>query len=157
MDNLFKSEFFDEEIIKESEKLPNQIKISLEKGKIIDKEWNDDKLNILINDCINIENNIKNVNIINEKIKKCNNSNNSKININLNEEEINKFLEKIKIIGEIGEEKEDILKSSSILKNNINNQKLILNWIKEKTKKNSINFELIFKMSENGSNISDFH
>ena len=33
----------------------------------------------------------------------------------------------------------------------------IINWIKEKTNKNLIYTELIFKMSENGSNGSDFH
>ena len=33
------------------------VKLSLEKGKLIDKEWNDkNKLNSIINDCINIEN-----------------------------------------------------------------------------------------------------
>ena len=43
--------------------------MSLEKGKKINEEWNDDNLNSLINDCINIENNIKEINIINESIK----------------------------------------------------------------------------------------
>ena len=39
----------------------------------------------------------------------------------------------------------------------INEKKQIINWIKEKTKKNTIEFELIFKMSENGTNSEDFH
>ena len=30
-----------ESIIKHSEKLPSQIKLSLEKGKLLDKEWDD--------------------------------------------------------------------------------------------------------------------
>jgi len=34
---------------------------------------------------------------------------------------------------------------------------LIMNWIKEKTNKDNIKFELIFKMSENGSKSKDFH
>ena len=38
--------------------------MSLEKGKNIENEWNDEnKLNSLINDCITIENNIKEINI----------------------------------------------------------------------------------------------
>ena len=39
----------------------------------------------------------------------------------------------------------------------INEKKQNINWIKEKTKKNTIEFELIFKMSENGTNSEDFH
>ena len=34
--------FFKEELIKESEKLPNIVKISLEKGKINENDWNDE-------------------------------------------------------------------------------------------------------------------
>jgi len=50
--------------------LPNKIKISLNKGKQIDNFWSDDKnLISLINDCLNIENNIRDINLINESIK----------------------------------------------------------------------------------------
>ena len=42
VDKKYNEEFCDEEIIKESEKLPNKIKSSLEKGKLINNEWNDD-------------------------------------------------------------------------------------------------------------------
>ncbi len=42
MDKKYESIYFKEELIKESEKLPNKIKISLEKGKAIDKEWDND-------------------------------------------------------------------------------------------------------------------
>ena len=55
VDRKFEELFFDEEIIKESEKLPNKIKISLEKGKLIEVNWKENKLNSLINDCLNIE------------------------------------------------------------------------------------------------------
>ena len=56
--------------MKESEKLPNKVKFSLKKGRIIDKEKFEDKnkLNSLINDSLNIENNIQNV----KKIRKRN-------------------------------------------------------------------------------------
>ena len=46
--------YFKEDLINKSEKLPNKIKKSIEKGKIIDKEWNENNLSLLINDCINI-------------------------------------------------------------------------------------------------------
>ena len=72
VDKKYEELFFNEEIIKESEKLPNKIKISLEKGKLIDGNWEENKLNSLINDCLNIENNIENLNKINESINKCN-------------------------------------------------------------------------------------
>ena len=47
-----------EDVIRQSKKLPNKIKISLEKGKSINKEWNKNILSCYINDWINIENNI---------------------------------------------------------------------------------------------------
>jgi hypothetical protein len=72
IDNKFNSIYFNEELIKESEKLPDKVKDSLEKGRIIQKEWNEDKLISLINDCINIEKSIIDINIINENIQKGN-------------------------------------------------------------------------------------
>ena len=70
IDNLFNTKYFNEDLIKKGEKLPKQIKKSLEKGKLIDKEWDNNNLYSYINDCINIENNIKNINIINKSINK---------------------------------------------------------------------------------------
>ena len=100
VDNEFEKLYFNEDILKETEKLPNKIKISLEKGKIIDKEWdNNNKLNSLINDCINIENDIKTINIINEKIKKYKSSN-SEVKFNLCNDDII-ILELIKKFGDI--------------------------------------------------------
>ena len=69
VDNQFDNLYFKEDTIKNCEKLPNKIKISLEKGKNICNEWNkNDKLNKIINDCIIIENNIKEIKIINDII-----------------------------------------------------------------------------------------
>ena len=53
VDKQFDSLFLNKEIIKEGENLPNKIKNSLDKGKIIQKDWNDDNLKLMINDCIN--------------------------------------------------------------------------------------------------------
>ena len=60
----------------------------------------------------------------------------------------------IKSFGRLGEEAKI---KSSIIENDLNNEKLIINWIQEKINKNKINFELIFKMSQNGQNSQDFH
>ena len=72
VDNKFEELFFKEELIKESEKLPNKVKEFLEKGKVPDEDWKDkNKLKAIINECINIENSIKDINNINDKIKQC--------------------------------------------------------------------------------------
>ena len=60
--------YIDEKNLKKWDELPNSIKSSLEKGKKI--ESNDDKLVLFIDECINIENNLKEINKINQIIKK---------------------------------------------------------------------------------------
>ena len=73
VDNKFSELFFKEDLIKESEKIPGAIKICLEKGKIKEDDWNDEnKIIFKINDCINIENNIKKINLIKEEVTKAN-------------------------------------------------------------------------------------
>ena len=84
IDEYFNNIYYKEDIIKKSEKLPNKIKLSLEKGKLMDDEWNDNnKLSSIINNCINIEDNIKNINIINDNIKKCKINNDINMDFNL--------------------------------------------------------------------------
>jgi len=102
VDKKYEQYYFNEDILKEVDKLPNRIKISLEKGKIIEKEWdNNNKLNSLINDCINIENNIKNINNINDKIKKCKSN---KKELKFKSDEGISLLESIKNFGLINTE-----------------------------------------------------
>ena len=101
IDEQFNNIYFKEDLIKESEKLPNKIKKSIEKGKIIDKEWNENNLSSLINDCINIENNIKEINIINDNIKKSNLNKDQKIIYNIDEEQINNMINNIQNFGKI--------------------------------------------------------
>ena len=102
VDKQFDVIFFKGDLVKEGVKLPTKVKLSLEKGKSIDKEWNDkDKLNSLVNDCINIENNIKDIKEINESIEKCNLITDLEIKFSPEEEGIKKFLETIKIFGKI--------------------------------------------------------
>ena len=64
IDYLFDKRYFNEDIINKGEKLPKKIKVSLDKGKQIDKEWDNENLISYINDCINIENNIKSIDTI---------------------------------------------------------------------------------------------
>ena len=101
VDNKYNELYFNEDILKECDKFPNKIKISLEKGKEIENNWNNiNTLPLLIHNCINIENNIKNIKLLNENIGKINDL---KIDIKLypKEEEINEFLNSIKKFGSV--------------------------------------------------------
>ena len=95
------------------------------------------KYNIIIifriNNCINIENNIKDISIIKESIKKYNNSNEIKIVFSPEEEKITQFVETIRKFGYIGEDK-----NLSKIANFYENQ-LIKKWI---SNDNNISFSL---------------
>ena len=67
---------------------------------------------------------------------------------------INLSLEKCKNIEKIEDNIYKLLKESTEIENNI---KLITKWILETINKKVIKFELIFKMSENGTKSTDFH
>jgi hypothetical protein len=103
VDQLYEQIFLKKDKIKEIEKLPDRIKISLEKGKLTEEKWDENniKLNSLINDCIFIENNIKDISILNESIEKYNNNKKIKIDFNPDNYGIMKFLEKIQNFGEV--------------------------------------------------------
>ena len=156
IDKIYKEAYFNEDLIKDNEKFQEQLKLILEKGKKIINEKNKIKLNELINEYINFENNVSIINEIDELIEK--NKNNS-IKIAFcreDEKEINNFLINIQKFGNV--EAFNLFKSS-ILENNFSNQISILNWIQEKTKINAIYIksELIFRMSENGESWENFH
>ena len=61
VDEEFNKSYFKEDFIKESEKLPKLVKNALAKGKNINSEWNNDKLNLYIYKCLNIENNVNKI------------------------------------------------------------------------------------------------
>ena len=124
VDKKYDKLFFNENLIKECEILPNKIKNSLEKGKgIIDsKDWdNDYLLNSVINDCINIENNIDRINLINNKIEQFKSNEVIKIGFKSKIGEIDGFLENIKKFGELFSEQisKNKLLSNLLKKNNI--------------------------------------
>ena len=99
LERKFVEIYFNEDLVKKSEKMPNEIKKSLENGKITDKDWDDNtKLSLLINNCINIENNIIDINIINDKIKKDIKNTNQNIKVYYMDKTI---IEDIQILGNI--------------------------------------------------------
>ena len=98
----FENRFFNENIIKECEKLPNKIKLSLEKGNVMNREYDDKRLNLFINNCINIENNIKEIKIIKEKVEKCKDFENVKINLfEKDDKKMKEILDCIKNFGNL--------------------------------------------------------
>jgi hypothetical protein len=100
--NQYENIFFNEDIIKESDKLPNKIQESLKASKINEEDWNDNKLKNCINDCVTIEKNIEYIKKINENIKKCSSTKDLEILFTPNkDEEINKFIENIKNFGKL--------------------------------------------------------
>ena len=101
MEKHFESIYYNKNIIKEGEKLPNRIKNSLETSKSIEMGENK-KLSLKIHECINIENIIKDIKEIDENLNKCKQS----INIPIkfypeNERNIKIFLDIIKNFGKI--------------------------------------------------------
>ena len=101
IDNIYKEKYFNEDIIKKGEILPKQIKLSLNNRKLIDKEWENNNLYSYINDCINIEKNIKDINIIEQTIIKCEMNNQIKINFSPNEYSFKKNLQYFNSFGKI--------------------------------------------------------
>ena len=142
IDEQYSKSYFKEDLIKISEKLPYEIKVSLEKGKIIEKEWNKQKLNSIINDCINIENNIKNIKIINESIEKFNNIKKNYFFF-AEETEIKDYINKF---GDIANEDEVVAKFKKIVKGSI-----------EEYKNKNIKMKLIYDAERDGQNYSNCH
>ena len=116
VDEEYDKLIYNQNKIKELEKLPNKVKISLEKGKNIDENYNDDnKLSLFIHDCLNIEKNIKDIKLINS-----NNTKENSINIKFIPEEkgINEFLNTIKRFGDISKFCKNYLFTDSPIKLN---------------------------------------
>ena len=151
VDKQFDEIYVNENIIKESENLTNKIKISLEKGKIIDKEWNDDNvLNSFINDCIKIEKNIEEIKNIDSNIQKNNDSQYFDIMFYPEEENnINEFIDAIKKFGSVSK-CGNIFNDSVIMTKNDNYQFIIMEIAKRNNKIKSS--QLIYKATRDGEN-----
>ena len=160
IDNKFNEFIFDEKLIKQSEKIPNKIKEFLERGKKIENDWknNDKRLNIVINDCIDIENNIEDIKLIQQNIEKYN-SKNFIVNFEpKNEEEIYKIINNIKGFGSIIKEEIEKLYinnlNSLIINDNKKYNKILKYWINENK---IIEAELLYRLTRDGEKISKFH
>ena len=155
IDKQFNDIYLDENVLKKCEKLPNKVKYSLEKGKKIEDEYNEDKLALFVNQCLNIENNIKDIKTLDEKIDKCKKENDLEIIFDY-KEQLNLISEIISQFGKISVP-DNIIIDSVIIDKNKTKQNAIVNWIKEKINKDIIKFEKIFIMSLNGTSCKDFH
>ena len=145
IDKEFNNIYGNDDIIRKGEKFPEKIKKSIEKGKLIEKEINNNKLISILNDCITIENNINDISKINETIDKCKNNNKIKINLYLNDEEINNLTEKIKNIGKIS--------YNQFINSKIKfDENLVKDWIGK-----NFTSELLFSTSKNGFKPTEFH
>ena len=136
--------------VNQIENLPSKNRTLLEKVKSIDYNWKNNKLNSLINDCINVENNIKEINIINDSVNSLKKINISKLEFKFSPEqyEVNNFLENIKLLGNI---KNDLVKQfNSKIEFEEN---LIRTWLNQK----EYIVELLFRKSKDGSKYEDFY
>ena len=148
IDKKYDTNFFNENIINESNKLPNKVLKSLEKGKLLNNEWNNDnKLSSKINDCISIENNINEIINIENNIKKNKLINNSKVGFVFDDESINNCIELIKSIGWIRFNNLLNFKDSLILKRK---EELVKFYELISTKIEINNMELIYRDSKDG-------
>jgi len=92
-----------------------QIKSNLEKGKIINNKWNNnDKLSLIIYKCIQIEKDIKDINLANEYIKKSILNYDINIEFNVGKEYFLNHIRSIKLFGQLNE---TYILDSLILKN----------------------------------------
>ena len=135
VEEIFSKTYFGEEIIKQGEKLIS-----------------------LINDCLDIENNINEINRINGNINKYNDLTEVKVILYPKEDDTQfvKLIETINNFGNLYKSNDSLLVSSII---NIDNDKqiLIIKWIEEKINKKGPQFKLIFRMSKDGYDCNDFH
>ena len=158
VESMFETKYINEDNLKEYHKLPNKIKLSLEKYNNINNSNNNyNNSIILINYCLSVEKNIEDIKIMQKKLANSNDLNNSPILFYPEkDEEINNYFKKIQIFGRLIIGQNDFTKSS-IINENFEHQIKIENWIKNKINKPKIEMKLIFKMGENGSKSSDFH
>ena len=150
IDKTFDNSILNKEFIKEGENIPKKIKISLERAKIIEKDWDNNKLKLMINDCINIENYIEFINDMKKNLKKSN-SINYEIKFIPEDNGIEEFLIKIKNFGNIYQCQNWI--ESNIIKLNNDKEKLKNLIFQNK----NINSKLLYRLSRDGETLSKYH
>ena len=156
VDKIFNDEYLDEKIIRESEKLPNKVKSSLEEGKKLDNKnlISEEDIITFIAQCIYIEHNINNIRLINEKIIKFNELNNMRIVLDLNPNDY-QILELIKTYGKLLKLRNlNIFNDSKIVGDKIEYGINLINWINSK---NQIKAKLLYRKSRDGDTFDIFH
>lgn len=101
IDKKFDNLVFKESSLKDYDKSSKSIKIFLDEKNLVDKEWKDENIISLINECINVENNIKNLKKLNNDLKKNESKKIYNVDNNFQEEQINKFIKSISNLGDI--------------------------------------------------------
>ena len=147
IDKKFNDIYFDENTIKKYKKFPNTIKNLLKKGKLIIENWkNNNKLNKIINDCLEIEKFIEDLNKMKEKLSQYK-SINTQFNIFSNNELENQILKFIKQIEKINLKRKIFNTEIDI------DEDLVKTWLNNK----NLNAELLFRKTRDGSTSHDFH
>ena len=154
IDHKFELFNFNDNVIKDSEKLPKKVKSLLVIGKRVENEVknnNNTNINSIIINCINMENTIKQIMSLNENIKKNEDTKELKFKF-IYEEEFDRIKDLVKNFGKISENSTLIeFKESSILKDH----NLFINELNHW--KNNAKFELLYKKSRDGNSYKTFH
>ena len=101
IDKKFDNLVFKESSLKDYDKSSKSIKIFLDEKNLVDKEWKDENIISLINECINVENNIKNLKKLSNDLKKNESKKIYNVDNNFQEEQINNFIKSISTLGDI--------------------------------------------------------
>ena len=149
IDTTFNDEYVNDEIIKNSEKLPKKVKTLLEKSKLINNDWdNNNKLVSIINLCIDIENNINSINLINDNINRCKSNKDFQIDFKINDESCNKIIQNIKFLGQIS-------KGNGLVNNIFKTQDEANDFSNLYFKEKNVAFELLYQATRDGDKISN--
>ena len=102
VEQVYENYFFNKNFTKDIDKIENKLNLSINKGMLVSNEYNNDEINFisLINDCVLIEDCIKEINYLKENYEKYEKNETLAIDLKLKEEEIN-FLNNIKNLGNI--------------------------------------------------------
>ena len=103
VEKVYEKYFFNKNLNKYIDKVTNQINLSINRGRILlDESNNNETTNLinLINECVAIENNINDIEILKNNYKKYEQNKSKKIDLKFKEDEIN-FLMNIKNLGNI--------------------------------------------------------
>ena len=103
VEKVYEKYFFNKNLNKYIDKVTNQINLSINRGRILlDESNNNETTNLinLINECVAIENNIKDIEMLKNNYKKYEQNKSKKIDLKFKEDEIN-FLMNIKNLGNI--------------------------------------------------------